>query len=424
MRERGVCEMLSDQDKTALIQLINKAKEKCQTDYGIDITTQFSVDLNKSLDENKAIIIQQIKSEKELKMKSNPVLAVPKQEVKAKEPDVPKKEKAEKPKSPSNKELKQQQDLAQAKLEAEHLQKMREEEQKVIDNWKTQFKPDLIINSPAYWEMTKHLEMVIKGVSNFSVIAGSGGTAKTYSSHAILNKMSVKYAYYNSYTTAVSFYNFLYDHSQNEIILIDDCEGIWEDKAIVNLLKNATELDGERTISWNTTTSKLEDRANTCKFTSRIILLTNELPSPDRNPHIQALMNRAFVCKLKFSHTELLDVINEVRQKPYHQLPDEVRAEIFEFIKTNTNELNKDLSIRTLIKCYKFYEFDTTLWKDLAAKMLKVDPRKLLVYQLMQSGISVKDQENMFEQKTSVMGIKGGSRAEFYRIKKEIIERA
>ena len=358
--------------------------------------------MNKTLEQNRALIIQAIRDEKEEKLKARG--EDPKQKA---TPTITK--------STTSKEDKKKEEEQIAKAEAEELKKLKDQEVKAINEWKQQFNPDMIIKSPAYFEMEKYIEMVCDGLSNFAIVHSQGGLAKTWSSQAILKKKKEEYAYLNSFTSPLELYNFLYDNAKEKVILIDDCEGIWDNKSIISILKNATELNGSRTISWNSTTSKLGGRANTCAFNSRIILLTNQLPNIEKNRHIEALLSRAFLCRLNFSHQEKIDVIREVSKREYQGLKIEERKDIFEFIERNTNEATKDLSIRTLIKCYHFYMFDKTLWKELGIRILKSEPHRELVYSLMQSGKSVKDQEVIYHSKT------GRSRADFYRVKQEVI---
>lgn len=391
--------MLSEKDEQYLTQLVIKAKQKVKNDYDVDIKREVIIDTEKTLEQNRALIIQSIIKEKEQKLKAKGESPIKKAVIKS-STSIDKKKEAEE----------------EAKAEAEELKKIKEQEAKAISDWKKQFNPDMIIKSPAYFEMEKYIEMVCDGLSNFCIIHSQGGLAKTWSSQAILKKKKQDYAYLNSFTSPLELYNFLYDNSQGKVILIDDCEGIWDNKSIISILKNATELNGQRTISWNSTTSKLGDRTNTCSFDSRIILLTNQLPNIEKNRHIEALLSRAFLCRLNFSHQEKIDIIREVSKRDYQKLTAEERKKIFDFIQRNTNEATKDLSIRTLIKCYHFYLFDKQIWEELGTRILKADPHREIVYKLMQSGTAVKEQEQEYHNKT------GRSRADFYRVKQEVME--
>lgn len=398
----GLYKMLNEKEHKYLSELVVKAKDKCKEQYEIEIKKEIKIDKEKSLQENRALIIQAIKSERDLKLKDKPKI-VQKKSVRDSKKELAKK---------------------QARELVKKLKEQKEQETQIINKWKEQFNPSMIIKSPAYFEMEKYLEMVCDGFSNFCIIEGSGGLAKTWSSLAILKKKGKASAYLNSFTSPLELYNFLYDNSgyggvdkplNPKTILIDDTEGIWDNRAIISILKNATELNGERIISWNSTTAKLDGRAKKCSFHSRIILLTNRLPNPEKNPHIEALLNRAFLCQLKFSYKEKMDIIKEVSKKKYQNITDEKRKEIYDFIKRNTNETTEGLSIRTLIKCYHFYLFDGKMWQDLAMRVLKVDPKREAVFQLINSEKAVDEQiKEYFE-------ITGHSRADYFRIKRELM---
>ncbi len=441
--------MINKKQEENLTKLIHKTKDEIRVKNGIEINKEIIIPMDKSFELARAYIIQSIKEEKDLlinltrdetktsKKTTNKFKGVTIEEYKhilKYLPDSITLEDADKTldfnglvlyakdelgiiisKYLTPKEAKEQIKIEEALAEKENLKRMKEEEQKIIDNWKKQFNPSMVIQSPAYFEMEKYIEMVCKNLSNFCIVASAGGLAKTWSSQAILHKKKIDYAYLNSFTSPLELYNFLYDNAENKVILIDDTEGIWDNKAVISLLKNATELNGDRTISWNSTTSKLQDRNNTSKFTSRIILLTNQIPNINKNPHIQALINRAFVCRLNFSYKEKMDIISEVSKKKYKTITSTTRGNIFDFIKRNTSEATQDLSIRTLIKCYHFYMFDKNIWQELAIKLLKADPRKELVIKLGNSGMPVKNQIQEYFEKT------GHSRADFFRVRKEII---
>ena len=230
--------MLEKKEEQYLTNLITQAKTKCKDKYDIEIKKDITIDMDKNLEENKAFIIQMIKSERDLKLKDKPKII------------------AKKSNSEEKKKLAEQ----EAKKEAENIKRMKIEEDKIISDWKKQFNPSMIIQSPAYFEMEKYIEMVCGGFSNFTIVASEGGLAKTWSSQAILHKKKIDYAYLNSFTSPLELYNFLYDNSDGKVILIDDKEGIWDNKPIISILKNATEINGKRTIGWNSTTSKLGDR--------------------------------------------------------------------------------------------------------------------------------------------------------------------
>ncbi len=382
---------LSKKDEEYLAQLYAKAKRKCKDEYDINIETKIKIDMTKTLEENKVDMIKAIQKEKVMKLKNKP-------------------KQGRKRTGKDNSDEKKK----KAIQERRELQKLKEQEKKAISEWKNQFNPDMIIKSPAYFEMEKYIEMVCAGYSNFCIVHSKGGLAKTWSSQAILKKKKSDYAYLGSFTTPLELYNFLYDNAEEKVILIDDCEGIWENGSIISILKNATEINGKRNISWNSTTSKLDGRANTRPFNSRIILLTNQLPNPEKNPHIQALLSRSFLCRLKLTYREKLDVIREVSKKKYQGLTEKERKNIYEFIERNTSEATEDLSIRSLIKIYHFYLFDRKIWKELGLRILMANPKKEIVRRLMNSGKTAKEQEKIYHQRT------GHSRADFFRIRREL----
>jgi hypothetical protein len=280
--------------------------------------------------------------------------------------------------------------------------------------WQSQFLPKHIIKVPAYYEMEKYIEMVCAGLCNFCVITSEGGLAKTWSTKQVLAQKGAAYAYLNSFTTPLELYNFLYDNARDKVILIDDCEGIWENRTVLSILKNATELNGPRGISWNSSSTRLGKRQRSTPFTSRIILLTNQVPNPERSEHVRAVLSRALLCQVELGYGEKLEIIQAVSKRPYPGLSGKTRTEICDFLKRNSSPATPGLSIRTLVKLYQFYLFDETTWKELGLRILKADPRREYVYSLLSSGRSVHEQVILYKERT------GYSRADYYRIREQL----
>ena len=265
--------------------------------------------------------------------------------------------------------------------------------------------------------MQKYVEMIVKKVTPFCIISSEAGLSKTFSVCSILNGFLKKeqWVIRNSFTSPLDFYKFLVRNSEGKVIVLDDLEGVLENKIVLSILKNATELTGKRKISWNSTTTKLEECPTESEFTSSIILLTNKIPNTDKNPHIQAVINRAFFCELNFTYQDKIDVIGEVSKNEFKGINTNERKEILEFIKENTSPATKDLSIRSLIKIYHFYLFDKNSWKELALLMLSkgVSEKRKLVYELVNSNKTIKEQIKEYKNM-------GFSRSDYFNIKKEM----
>ena len=250
---------MEEKDKQYLVALVKKAKNKIQEQYDVEIKKEILIDEAKTLEQNRDLIIQMVKSEKDLLLKDKPLTPIKSVTTR------------------KSKEEREKEEQVQAKIEAEKLKKIKEEETKTINEWKKQFNPSMVIKSPAYFEMESLVKMVCKGFSNFCVVHSQGGLSKTWSTQAILKKMKVDYAYLNSFTSPLELYNFLYDNSDGKVILIDDCEGIWENKCIPYYTKVKTENGrkkiydlkvGDKVLSYNKDKGKTEYKRIINKATS------------------------------------------------------------------------------------------------------------------------------------------------------------
>src|SRR3990167_5453903 len=83
------------------------------------------------------------------------------------------------------------------KFKIEEMNRIKEEESKLIQEWKKSDYEDIDIKS---FDVPKHfLTMVCKGISKSCFLIGQGGTGKTYMAINILKKEKKDYVYQNTY---------------------------------------------------------------------------------------------------------------------------------------------------------------------------------------------------------------------------------
>ena len=116
---------MNEKDNEYLVTLTKTAQAKIKEKYDLDVKKP-KIDPNKTLEENKAFIIQAIKNERDLKLKDKPKVATSVT-------------------SRTSKEQKEKEARAKAKIEQEAIQKMKVEEEKTINEWKKQFNPSMIV---------------------------------------------------------------------------------------------------------------------------------------------------------------------------------------------------------------------------------------------------------------------------------------
>lgn len=225
---------------------------------------------------------------------------------------------------------------------------------------------------------------VITGAIRAVVVSGAPGTGKTHTITHLLDtahsKDKIRFETVHGALTAVNLYKLLYKFRRpNDIILLDDADGIFEDVDALNLLKAALDTSSVRKLSWLSESSALKaDNIDTqFEYEGAIIFITNtdfqgivDYGKGKLAPHFSALMSRSIYLDLKLHTTEellawcchMVDKNGILRQ---HGLDRSQELEALEWIKRNAHNC-RDLSIRTLLKIAGFMKTDMTNWEVFA----------------------------------------------------------
>ena len=261
--------------------------------------------------------------------------------------------------------------------------------------------------------------MVGDGINNSLILKSNGGLGKTYMLLKTLNEMGLKngkdYVYMNSYSTPLSFYEFLY-HNKDRLIILDDFEGVLNNNIGVSILKSALwSATSDRSVHYLTTSDKLIV-PNQFTFKGRIIFCLNNGLGNDAER--KALQSRALFYEINFSYQDTMKVIYGIAKQPYKDLTDEERLGIAEYLKEKTDETTDSLNFRTLIKafdirvyCKKFRVED---WESLVDDLLRKDETLAVAKQLIMSKLTIGQQINQFYDLT------GRSRRTYFRLKKKL----
>jgi hypothetical protein len=131
-------------------------------------------------------------------------------------------------------------------------------------------------------EDIRALTDILLSSSNFHsfVIEGAPGWGKSTTVERVLAEKGVPFKALGSYTTPLALFKFL-SQNQKELLVIDDCAGIFGDTIAMAILKAATwpssGSDGTRLVSWATTSERV--KLDSFFFDGKIILLTNSTPT-------------------------------------------------------------------------------------------------------------------------------------------------
>ena len=294
----------------------------------------------------------------------------------------------------------------------EHYRKMIIEEfNRDIEQIKQRKTPEL----DRYFGVVKELvKIVVNGNATGLVIYGEAGLGKTYTILQTLaecgKKLGEDYIYISTHITPLELVNLLYKY-QDRIIVLDDVEKLLLDEKTIGILKSALWSSvGKRIITYYTTSEKLE-APEEFEFRGKVILMLNKIPKRNKEI-IESLLSRVLTYKLDFSYEERLKIMYEMAK--ILKIP----LEVVDFLKSKFTPALKNFNFRTLIQLniIKQYYNENENWKNVAEKLLEqnIDRKMKVVWELMNSNLSVKEQVERFREMT------GMSRRTYFRIKARI----
>jgi len=260
-----------------------------------------------------------------------------------------------------------------------------------------------------YEDYYKHIEAFVKNekVRGF-VIQGVGGIGKSYNLFLKLKEMGVKFVLLKSHVSALSFYRFLYENREGQLIVLDDIVKLISDKDIVAMLLSALDYDNNQ-IAWLSNSPLTKDLPSEFQFNSKIIILANDIKAEDE--FLRALKDRCIYYRLEFTREQLIEMMYILAKARGYDL------KVVDYIKElSENNSIQNLSLRLLDKIAPYTVYED--WKRLITQITEIDETESLVLELIKSGKKVRDQVAEFIEKT------GLSRATFFRIKAKLVSKS
>ena len=158
-------------------------------------------------------------------------------------------------------------------------------------------------------ELRKIARKFVSGELERVMIVGPPGQGKTETIRRALGQKG--YLYLRGRTTAISFYEELYDH-RDLPVLLDDTAEMLLDTNVQELLRDLTETTPARRVSWRTQSKSLEDKGIEKSFVTRspVCVLANKLGTGGVWP---ALNSRCLRWRVEFDWSELVAETRRLR---------------------------------------------------------------------------------------------------------------
>ena len=233
--------------------------------------------------------------------------------------------------------------------------------------------------------MYKLTQGAIGGHVRSLIVSGAAGTGKSHTINHLLEQANerdqIRYEpIVGANVTGINLYKLLYRmQNEQDIILMDDSDEIWNDEVSLNLMKAALDTSVTRRLSWLSESAalKAEDIPNQFEYKGSMIFITNkdfqsiiDLGKSKMAPHFAALMSRSIYLDLKLHRPkDLLAWVLHMTAKNgilvQNGLSRKEQDMVLEWTRENYTEF-RELSIRTLLKIGSFVKSSPTDWETFA----------------------------------------------------------
>lgn len=208
---------------------------------------------------------------------------------------------------------------------------------------------------------------IVAGDNRSTIISGAPGVGKTFTMSKIFREAesagTIKVHPINGAISPVILYKTLFQaRDANAVVMVDDCDSIFEDSESLNVLKAALDTSRIRRVSWNKASKVLDSEGipNNFDFEGSVAFITNvnferQIARESKlAKHYNALMDRSLYIDLCIhNRREVFVRINQVTDIPAFQRDNNMNkaavAAARGWIWANLDRI-RNLSIRTVIK--------------------------------------------------------------------------
>ena len=232
---------------------------------------------------------------------------------------------------------------------------------------------DIMLRLGQRFQILEDMTRAVKrGDVRAMIVTGPPGVGKSFGVEKVLSKHDVfadvandsklkKYEVVKGAMSAIGLYKKLYEFQDKKCILVfDDCDSILMEDLSLNILKAALDSSKKRTISWNTDSRLLRSEGvpNSFDFNGGAIFISNikfdHVRSKKLRDHLEALESRCHYLDLTIDTTRekllrIKQVVRDCGMLDSHDLTDEARIDVVNFIETNAARM-RELSLRMVLK--------------------------------------------------------------------------
>jgi len=238
-----------------------------------------------------------------------------------------------------------------------------------------------------YGNLRNYVRMVTGGYSNLLMLDAKGGLGKTYH---VIDTLQEEYenddmwVHQKGFTTPIELYKTLWKARHPDgTLFLDDMSGVTNNQKAIDMLKAATETNGDENWIQYRTSRDIEHPfidgetlPNTFCFRGSIVISFNDTPD---NHHFDALRDRGIDYHMSFTYQERLEIVSKLaEQENFSELTVEKQRDTAEWISQVTDS-SFDVTIRTfeeVLDMRQFAEDAGENWQKMAYEIFNMDYQK------------------------------------------------
>lgn len=243
-----------------------------------------------------------------------------------------------------------------------------------------------------YDELKQYAVAFNRGDIRFLIIAGRGGTGKTYTVKQETKNENTFFI--KGHTSSMALFNSVRQRPRHNVIF-DDTDALLSNKTNVALLKQICDTNDFRKVTWNTTLNG-EHVEQSFISHNNVCLITNQSQQTS-DKDLKALYNRAVTISFNPHHKELLRVAKKV-----------CSYDVYDYVKNKT-EISNLLTLRLFQKAENLKKAGLDWHKYVDENT----PTKKALYRELHDAYSKKKAQQEYTEKLGI------SQSTYYRHKKK-----
>jgi len=200
------------------------------------------------------------------------------------------------------------------------------------------------------------------------IIEGQPGSGKTRLVTQTLDDAKIKYKFLNTFSTPLSFFEFIFQN-RKELIVLDDLHGIYSSAIGLSILKSIlwSNNSKDRVVSYLSTQKKLGDIPSSFNFEGKIIFIVNKINA--KSIDTQAVKSRCLYFEMNLNYSEFCQKLKEISKPSDRKIVNFILKKITPgiYAKNPTN-------LRILEHCRNIYSYcvDNNVedWQNLCIKQI------------------------------------------------------